>query len=60
MHSYYFEGNKNNSLWRQIFKFNLSKKVKVTSYGEATVLYKVAAQLKRKIVIGKSTIRKTL
>jgi hypothetical protein len=42
------------------FKLNVSKKIKVTSYGEATVLYKGNAQLKKGIVIGKSTIRKTL
>lgn len=43
-----------------IFKFNVSKKIKVTSYGEATVLYKGNAQLKKGIVIGESTIRKTI
>ena len=42
------------------FKLNVSKKIKVTSYGEATVLYKGNAQLKKGIVIGESTIRKTL
>jgi hypothetical protein len=40
------------------FKFNVSKKIKVTSYGEATVLYKGDASLKKGIVIGESTIRK--
>lgn len=40
------------------FKFNVSKKIKVTSYGEATVLYKGDATLKKGIVIGESTIRK--
>lgn len=43
-----------------IFRFNVSKKIKVTSYGEATVLYKGDAQLKKGIVIGESTIRKTI
>jgi hypothetical protein len=42
------------------FKLNVSKKIKVTSYGEATVLYMGNAQLKKGIVIGESTIRKTL
>lgn len=41
-----------------IFKFNVSKKIKVTSYGESTVLYKGDATLKKGIVIGESTIRK--
>lgn len=41
-----------------IFQFNVSEKIKVTSYGEATVLYKGDAQLKKGIVIGESTIRK--
>jgi hypothetical protein len=40
------------------FKLNVSKKFKVTSYGEATVLYKGDAALKKGIVIGESTIRK--
>jgi hypothetical protein len=40
------------------FNFNVSKKMKVTSYGEATVLYKGDATLKKGIVIGESTIRK--
>jgi hypothetical protein len=43
-----------------IFKFNVSKKIKVSSYGEATVLYKGDAVLKKGIVIGESTIRKVL
>jgi hypothetical protein len=41
-----------------IFKLNVSKKFKVTSYGEVTVLYKGDAMLKKGIVIGESTIRK--
>jgi hypothetical protein len=40
------------------FKLNVSSKFKVTSYGEATVLYKGDAVLKKGIVIGESTIRK--
>jgi hypothetical protein len=40
------------------FQFNVSKKIKVSSYGEATVLYKGDAQLKKGIVIGESNIRK--
>jgi hypothetical protein len=40
------------------FKFNVSKKIKVTSYGESTVLYKGDATLKKGIVIGDSTIKK--
>ena len=43
-----------------IFKFNVSEKIKVSSYGEATVLYKGDAVLKKGIVIGESTIRKVL
>lgn len=43
-----------------IFKFNVSEKIKVSSYGEATVLYKGDAVLKKGIVIGKSKIRKVL
>jgi hypothetical protein len=43
-----------------IFKFNVLEKIKVISYGEATVLYKGSAQLKKGIVIGDSTIRKIL
>ena len=43
-----------------IFKFNVSERIKVTSYGEATVLYKGDATLKKGIVIGESTIRKFL
>jgi hypothetical protein len=42
------------------FKFNVSKKIKVTSYGAATVLYKGQAELKKGIVIGASTIRKII
>jgi hypothetical protein len=43
-----------------IFKFNVLEKIKVISYGEATVLYKGNAKLKKGIVIGASTIRKIL
>ena len=43
-----------------IFKFNVLEKIKVISYGEATVLYKGNAQLKKGIVIGAATIRKIL
>ncbi|MGK0413027.1 MAG: hypothetical protein ACJA1B_001229 [Polaribacter sp.] len=43
-----------------IFKFNVSDKIKVTSYGEATVLYKGDATLKKGIVIGESTIKKVM
>jgi hypothetical protein len=43
-----------------IFKVNASEKIKVSSYGEATVLYKGDAVLKKGIVIGESTIRKIL
>lgn len=43
-----------------IFKFNVSKKIKVSAYGEATVLYKGDAVLKKGIVIGESKIRKVL
>ena len=42
------------------FQFNVSKKIKVSSYGEATVLYTGDAQLKKGIVIGESTIRKVM
>ena len=40
------------------FQLNASEKIKVNSYGEATILYKGNAQLKKGIVIGESTIRK--
>ncbi|PQJ82184.1 head GIN domain-containing protein [Polaribacter glomeratus] len=40
------------------FKLNVSNKFKVTAYGEATVLYKGDATLKKGIVIGESTIKK--
>ena len=43
-----------------IFKFNVSKRIKVSSYGEATVIYKGDAVLKKGIVIGELTIRKVL
>ena len=40
------------------FQFNVSEKIKVSSYGAATVLYKGDAQFKKGIIIGDSTIRK--
>jgi hypothetical protein len=40
------------------FQLNASKKIKVSSYGEATVLYKGNATLKKGIVIGESIIKK--
>lgn len=40
------------------FQLNASEKIKVTSYGEATILYKGDAQLKKGIVIGESKIKK--
>jgi hypothetical protein len=40
------------------FQFNVSNKIKVNSYGEATILYKGNAQFKKGIIIGESTIRK--
>ena len=43
-----------------IFKVNVSEKIKVSSYGEATVLYKGDAVLKKGIVLGESMIRKVL
>jgi hypothetical protein len=43
-----------------IFKVNVSKKIKVSSFGEATVLYKGDAVLKKGIVLGDSMIRKVL
>ncbi|MCL7765211.1 DUF2807 domain-containing protein [Polaribacter sp. Z014] len=42
------------------FQLNASERIKVNSYGEATILYKGKAQLKKGIVIGESTIRKLL
>ncbi len=42
------------------FQLNASEKIKISSYGEATVLYKGDASLKKGIVIGESTIRKVL
>lgn len=41
-----------------VFQLNASEKIKVTSFGEATVLYKGNAELKKGIVIGEATIRK--
>jgi hypothetical protein len=43
-----------------VFRFNVSDKIKVSSYGEATVLYKGDASLKKGIVIGESTIKKMM
>lgn len=40
------------------FQLNVSDRLKVTSYGEATVLFKGDAQLKKGIVIGESTIKR--
>lgn len=40
------------------FQFNVTDRIKVDAYGEATILYKGAAQLKKGIVIGESTITK--
>lgn len=42
------------------FQLNVSEKIKVTAYGEANILYKGNALLKKGIVIGESTIRKVL
>lgn len=41
-----------------VFQFNVSDKIKVTSYGEATILYKGNANLKKGIIIGDATIKK--
>jgi len=41
-----------------VFQLNASNKLKVTSYGEATVLYKGNAQLKKGLVIGDATINR--
>ncbi|QNM86570.1 DUF2807 domain-containing protein [Polaribacter pectinis] len=40
------------------FQLNATESIKITSYGEATVLYKGDAKLKKGIVIGESTIKK--
>ena len=40
------------------FQLNASESIKVTSYGEATVLYKGDAKLKKGLVIGESTIER--
>lgn len=40
------------------FKFNVSEKLKVTSYGEANILYKGDPEIKKGLVIGDATIRK--
>ncbi|SEB47804.1 Putative auto-transporter adhesin, head GIN domain [Tenacibaculum sp. MAR_2009_124] len=42
------------------YQVNASEKVKVTSYGEAKILYKGEASLKKGIVIGESTISKVM
>lgn len=42
------------------FQLNVSERIKVSSYGEATVLYRGDGALKKGIVIGESTIRKIL
>lgn len=41
-----------------VFQLNAKDRIKVTCYGEATVLYKGDAQLKKGIVIGESKIKK--
>lgn len=38
------------------FQFNVSDRLKITSYGEATILYKGDPAIKKGIVIGESTI----
>jgi hypothetical protein len=40
------------------FKLNVTDRIKVTSYGEATVLYSGNASLKNGVIIGESTIKK--
>ncbi|WP_299671781.1 head GIN domain-containing protein [uncultured Polaribacter sp.] len=40
------------------FQLNVSERIKVSSYGEATVLYKGTAKLKKGIVIGDATIKR--
>ena len=40
------------------YQFNVSDRLKVTSYGEANILYKGNPDLKKGIVIGESTIRR--
>ena len=40
------------------YQFNVSDRLKVTSYGEANILYKGSPQIKKGIVIGESTIRR--
>ncbi|CAM1368944.1 head GIN domain-containing protein [Tenacibaculum xiamenense] len=42
------------------YQVNASERVKVTSYGEAKILYKGEASLKKGIVIGESTISKVM
>lgn len=43
-----------------IFQLNASEKIKVSAFGEATILYKGGASLKKGIVIGDATIRKLM
>jgi hypothetical protein len=43
-----------------MFQLYVSEKIKVSAYGEATVLYKGDAVLKKGIVIGKAIIKKVL
>lgn len=40
------------------YQLNSSERIKITSYGEAKILYKGNAELKKGIVIGESTIRR--
>lgn len=40
------------------FQFNVSDRLKITSYGEATILYKGNPTIKKGIVIGEATISK--
>ncbi len=40
------------------YQFNVTDRLKVTSYGEANILYKGSPDLKKGIVIGESTIRR--
>ncbi|TVZ57356.1 putative autotransporter adhesin-like protein [Lutibacter sp. Hel_I_33_5] len=42
------------------FQLNATDRIKVSSYGEATVLYKGGAELKKGLIIGESKIRKLL
>ena len=42
------------------FQLHATQKIKVTAFGEATILYKGNAQLKKGIIIGEATISKIL